>query len=91
MRTTVLVGIACTLGRIEETVWGGKASAGKVEVEPLAKTAQNDIRTAQVKQILFSTIASCSRFNGRLVTIVFRMRRSKLPVLVVPRDTMPFL
>jgi hypothetical protein len=38
-------------------MWGRKASVGRVEVEPLAKTAQNDIRTAQVKQILFSTIA----------------------------------
>jgi hypothetical protein len=66
MHTTVVVGNACTLavlGRNEETMWGKKASVGGVEVEPLANTAQNDIRTAQVKQVLFSTIALCVRVS----------------------------
>jgi hypothetical protein len=87
MHTTVIVGIACSLGRFEDTMWGRKASVGSVEVEPLARIAQNDIRTAQVKQILFSTIASCSRFKVSLDVIVFCMRRLKPLVLIIPRDT----
>jgi hypothetical protein len=69
----VIVGNACTLGRFEETMWGREASVGRVEVEPLTKAPQKDkdIRTAQVKQVLLSTIALCSRFDSRLDVIVF--------------------
>jgi hypothetical protein len=91
MHTTVIVGIACSLGRFEDTMWGRKASVGSVEVEPLARIAQNDIRTAQVKQVLFPTIASCSRFNGRLDVGVFCMHRLKLLALIISRDTMSSL